>query len=38
MENLKDVTLVGWSYSGMVITSALAHIHPKCVKGPSLRR
>jgi hypothetical protein len=37
MEDLKDVTLVGWSYGGMVITSALAHIHPKCVKGPSLR-
>jgi pimeloyl-ACP methyl ester carboxylesterase len=29
MENLKDVTLVGWSYGGMVITGARARIHPK---------
>src|SRR5260221_3074109 len=26
MEDLKDVTLVGWSYGGMVITGALARI------------
>jgi pimeloyl-ACP methyl ester carboxylesterase len=29
MEDLKDVTLVGWSYGGMVITGALARIHSK---------
>jgi pimeloyl-ACP methyl ester carboxylesterase len=29
MEDLKDVTLVGWSYGGMVITGALARIRSK---------
>jgi len=37
MENLKDVTLVGWGYGGIAFNGALGRIHPKCVRGPSLR-
>jgi pimeloyl-ACP methyl ester carboxylesterase len=31
MENLRDITLVGWSYGGMVVTGVLARI-PECIK------
>jgi pimeloyl-ACP methyl ester carboxylesterase len=32
MEDLRDITLVGWSYGGMVVTGVLARI-PERIKG-----